>query len=271
MVPRAGRQRRAHGCPRGRRRPLVRDLHRVEVLAADSRRRGERDRPLVRSTPGRGCVFGGVHSPVTIFAAYDRVSTWSSCLPFGNVASSSHHSSSHTPSGSQSPHSHPVVSAGNHTRPAWTRPAAGMARVTLSVSAIRSAIGIPAACASWTSVDAIHCFSTHRVHSPHRSNNGCARAKWSCCSTCFRGPVEQDQVTVRRDRPHARSPCSQRTSWCDAATSTVPNRQQSASVTIRPSRSIRSRPSPGHGGSSRQYRNAAGGRSSPRAPSAICW
>jgi hypothetical protein len=40
--------------------------------------------------------------------------------------------------------------------------------------------------------------------------------------------------------------------FVDAATSTVPNRQQSASVTMRPSRSIRWRPSPGHGGSSRQ-------------------
>ena len=48
MVPRAGRQRRIHGCPQGRRRPLVRDLHRVEVTAADSRAGRERDRPLVR-------------------------------------------------------------------------------------------------------------------------------------------------------------------------------------------------------------------------------
>src|SRR5215467_11011274 len=72
-----------------------------------------------------GGAVGLTHLAVTTMPAYDSRSTWSSLLPLGNAASSSHHSSSHAPPTlAQLPQPHPVVSAGNHTRPACTRPAA---------------------------------------------------------------------------------------------------------------------------------------------------
>lgn len=72
----------------------------------------------------RGWVVGGVHSAVCTLAAYDRVSAWSSWSPLGKLASSSYHSSSHTPSG-LFPHVQPDVAAGNQTRPECTRAGRG--------------------------------------------------------------------------------------------------------------------------------------------------
>src|SRR3954462_13530099 len=92
----------------------------------------------------RGGAVGEIQSRSATSAAYENVSTWSSCAaPLGNPASTCSHSLSH---GTAS-------AGGKYARCALSMFAAASERVILSVSAASFAMGMPAEPAEYTNVE----------------------------------------------------------------------------------------------------------------------